>query len=265
MPFGVLPSEASYAGIRSQEHFLEIFNEVSSESAAIIANNIDYGAAKTRLEKYIFKNHLLMDTYSEERANGLFEIMAANNTWHTPTLSMWQKNAWFETEIKEDTALYKYLPPYMRRYWQIGENDHLNNRTPKLIALKQRQVTFYKKMLKGMYEAGVPLLTGTDMGANPLCFPGIGVHNELEAFVEAGIPTAVALKAATINPCEYLEIDDDFGSVEAGRIADLVILSGNPLEEISAVRAVDAVVRKGYLYSKDDIDQILTKIEESFK
>ncbi len=116
-----------------------------------------------------------------------------------------------------------------------------------------------------MYEAGVPLLTGTDMGANPLCFPGIGVHNELEMFVKAGIPEIDALRAATINPCIYLEINKDFGSVETGKVADLVILNKNPLNDINAVRDISAVVRKERLYNKEEINQIMEDIEQGFK
>ncbi len=265
VPYDIRPSEAAQAGIKSQEHFLEILKEVSTESDALRVDEIDYGNAKSRFEKYLFRNQLMLDTYSEDKIKMLFELMAKNNTWHTPTISMWHKNAWFESEIKEDTALYRYLPPYMRRYWQIGENDHLQNRDENLLKLKQDQVEVYSKLLFKMYLAGVPLLTGTDMGANPLCFPGIGVHNELEMFVKAGIPEIDALKAATINPSIFLEIDNEFGSIENGKIADMVILNQNPLDDINAVRDIASVIKRGEMYDKGSIREILKSIEQEFK
>lgn len=265
VPYDVTPSESAKAGIKSQEHFLEILKEVSSESEALRSGTIDYGDAKTGFEKYIFRNQLMIDTYSEDKASVLFDLMAKLKTWHTPTISMWYKNAWFESEFSRDSVLYKYLPPYMRKYWQIGENDHLQNRNSDLIRLKQNQVEIYKKMLLSMYAAGVPLMTGTDMGANPLCFPGIGVHNELEMFVKAGIPEIEALRAATINPSIYLEIDDEFGSLEKGKIADFVVLNENPLENINAIRNISSVIKRGQIFDSIRIMEILGSIEQDFK
>ena len=264
VPYGVTPTESANAGIKSQEHFLEITKEVSTMAAAIKEDKIVYGEAKTRREKYIVKNQLLVDTYDEQKAEALYQTMAKNETWHTPTISMWYKNAWFESEIKDDSALYKFLPPCMRRYWQIGENDHLQNRNEAIIKLKQNQVELYRKMLLAMYNAGVPLMTGTDMGANPLCFPGIGVHNELEMFVACGIPAIDALRAATIGPAKYLEIENDYGSVAEGKIADMVILEENPLVDINAVRKIVAVSSNGLLIDGIRIDEILQSIEKEF-
>ncbi len=100
VPFGVTPTEAANAGIKSQEHFLEILKVVSTEAEAINTGNIDYGDAKTRFEKYIVRNQLMLDIYSEEKASLLFNLMAEKKTWHTPTLSMWFKNAWFDRRSK---------------------------------------------------------------------------------------------------------------------------------------------------------------------
>ena len=102
-------------------------------------------------------------------------------------------------------------------------------------------------MVRGMHENGVKLLAGTDTGANPLCFPGLGVHNELQALTEAGLTPAEALKTATINPAEFLGIGNTYGSVTEGKVADLVLLNKNPLAEIGNSLKIAAVIRDGRL------------------
>ena len=192
-----------------------------------------------------------MDTFDSLKLQQMTEVFLESGTWITPTLSMWQKNAWFEQEVKSDSSLLPFLPPYLRKYWTPQYNDHLKHRNnPHFIELKQRLYGFYTSITRQFSEAGIPLLTGTDMGANPLCFPGVGVHNELEALVEAGLSTDEALMTATFNPAKFMGLEADLGSVETGKIADLVILESNPLEDISHVRAIWGVVRDGKLIDR---------------
>ena len=90
--------------------------------------DIDYGAVNDRLGQYVFRNKLIIDTYDAEKARRLFKTFVENETWHTPTISMWYKNAWFETEKVKDQAYFKYLPAYMKKYWTPQFNDHLKFR-----------------------------------------------------------------------------------------------------------------------------------------
>ncbi len=149
----------------------------------------------------------------------------------------------------------------MRKYWQIGENDHLQNRNSDLLWLKQNQVEVYNKILLAMHAAGVRLMTGTDMGANPLC----GIHHELEMFVKAGIPEIDAVKAATINPCIFLDIDDESGSLKKGKVADFVLFNENPLEDINPVRNIASVIKRGQIFDDHRIAEIPRSIEQEFK
>ncbi len=259
VPLKVSSSEAAKSGLNSQEHLLEILLECSDRESDLRNNTIDFGSAKG-LDRYVLKQQLMMDTYNPEKAEKLFQTFKQHATWHTPTLNLWYKNAWFEREYEKDKALYKYLPAYIRKYWTIGVNDHLNYRDHQgFIDIKQKLYQKYLELVKAMHGAGVKLLAGTDMGANPLCFPGISIHDELEQFVRAGLSPAEALKTATINPAQYLTIAKDFGSVETGKIADLVILERNPLEDIQAVREIKAVVKDGKLYEQAKREAILTK------
>jgi imidazolonepropionase-like amidohydrolase len=176
---------------------------------------------------------------------------------------MWQKNAWYESELEKDRPLLEYLPPYLRTYWTPEVNDHLKNRDREAyIAIKQRLYERYLQMVGRMQELGVPLLAGTDMGANPLCHPGEGVHNELEALVEAGLTPLQALRTATLNPAVFLGIEANYGTVETGKKADLVVLGGNPLESIGQTRNIAFVLRDGQLLDAARLSAIRQEILE---
>jgi imidazolonepropionase-like amidohydrolase len=91
--------------------------------------------------------------------------------------------------------------------------------------------------------------------------PGISLHLELQRFVDAGLTPLEALQTATINPARFLGKTSDFGGVEAGRIADLVILRANPLEKIANTRAIAGVVADGRYWSQADIDQLRARLK----
>jgi imidazolonepropionase-like amidohydrolase len=94
-----------------------------------------------------------------------------------------------------------------------------------------------------MNRAGVTLLAGTDIAADRPA--GVTLHRELQLLVEAGLSPAEALRAATITPARVLGVDDELGTVEPGKVADLVLLDGDPLEDISNTRRIHAVIARG--------------------
>jgi predicted amidohydrolase YtcJ len=94
------------------------------------------------------------------------------------------------------------------------------------------------------WKAGFLLVTGSDAG-NLLVFHGPTVQRELELWVEAGIPLAVALQAATLNAAKLLRKDTEFGSLQPGRDANLLIVNGNPLDDIRSTENISNVIFKG--------------------
>ena len=111
-----------------------------------------------------------------------------------------------------------------------------------------------------MRRAGVELLAGTDV-LNPFCFPGFSLHDELGLLVEAGLTPMEALQAATYNPAKFLGMTDSLGTIDTGKIADLVLLEANPLEDIGNTRKIAAVVVNGKYYPESSLDEMLAKIE----
>jgi imidazolonepropionase-like amidohydrolase len=103
----------------------------------------------------------------------------------------------------------------------------------------------YKKLVGDMHRAGVDFLAGTDMGPNTPVVPGAGLHDELELLVESGFTPMEALQSATRNPARYLGKLADMGTIEPGKLADLVLLDANPLEDIRNTRKVRLVILRG--------------------
>jgi predicted amidohydrolase YtcJ len=124
---------------------------------------------------------------------------------------------------------------------------------------------FYRfglEMTGAAHAAGVQILAGTDT-PDSFAFPGTGLHDELDHLVQAGLSPLDALRAATLEPASFLGLEGKAGIIEPGARADLVLLSGNPLDDISAVRTTRTVVLAGTVYDRDDLDALLGGVEKT--
>ena len=102
------------------------------------------------------------------------------------------------------------------------------------------------------WKAGVRLVMGSDSG-NPLVFPGPSMHRELQLWVQAGIPAAVALQAATGNGATLLGAAGHIGGIRKGMDANLLLVDGNPLQDITATERISLVVFKGERLQRPDL------------
>ena len=111
-----------------------------------------------------------------------------------------------------------------------------------------------------MQKAGVKILAGTDSPA-PYVFPGSGLHDELQLLVESGLTPFEALQSATKSPAEFLHTAKVSGTVEKGKFADLLLLEGNPLDDIRNTRKIPAVILRGKLLDRTALDQLLAEVQ----
>ena len=112
-----------------------------------------------------------------------------------------------------------------------------------------------------MNRAGVPIMAGTDGG--PYTVPGFGLHQELVLLVKAGLTPMEALRAATINPAKFLGESDTLGTVERGKIANLILLEKNPLEDISNTERIDGVVVNGMFFPRPVLRMMLANVQKA--
>ena len=106
--------------------------------------------------------------------------------------------------------------------------------------------------LQAAYRNGVTLAAGTDAG-NPLTFHGPAVHRELQLWVEAGIPPTVALQAATRNNARLLRADKRLGAIRKGLEANVILVDGDPLRDISATERISTILFKGERIRRSDL------------
>jgi imidazolonepropionase-like amidohydrolase len=110
----------------------------------------------------------------------------------------------------------------------------------------------------------VKFIAGTDF-PNPYVFPGFSLHDELSLMVKGGMPTLDALRTATINPAIFMHKEDDFGSVEVGKIASLILLNKNPLENIENTQTIETVILRGKVYNRKTLDLMLEQAKSNGK
>jgi imidazolonepropionase-like amidohydrolase len=124
------------------------------------------------------------------------------------------------------------------------------------LAIRERFVLHELGIVHRLQSAGVPFLAGTDTPAGVDVIPGISLHRELERLVAAGFTPLQALQTATLNPAIFFHRRADFGSVEPRKLADLVLLDGNPLEDIRNTRTISAVILDGRYLSQEQLEQL---------
>jgi imidazolonepropionase-like amidohydrolase len=128
------------------------------------------------------------------------------------------------------------------------------------LATRKRFVAKELEIVAMLHKGGVPFLAGTDTPPGIFVVPGYSLHDELGILVSAGFTPLEALQTATLNPALFLGREKDLGTVEAGKIADLVLLDANPVTNIANTRRIAGVVLNGRYFSRPQLDEMLRKV-----
>ena len=252
VPDAVRAADMSAAGMRSFEHLIGIFEGSSPAEAEFLTG------AKTESK--------FLATYDPERAAALAAILAKNQTWQCPTL-VWERggNLLDETDYSKDPRA-KYVPAYWKdKTWKnMSEQVKAEFLTDDL-ATRKKFVDKELEVVQSLHKAGVPFLAGTDTPPGVCIFPGFSLHEELQRFVAAGFTPLEALQTATLNPARFFAMEDQLGTVAMGKTADLVLLEANPLADIANTQKIAAVIVNGRYFSRNDLQKMLQKVEESAK
>jgi imidazolonepropionase-like amidohydrolase len=230
IPPTVLPEEASDAGQHSVEHlggrFWGVLIGMSSRESELHADEVqmyrDILASLEQKQAPPLTNmrsaftKAIINSYSPQRAERLIELFRKNDTWQCPTLVVLH-TLWADKEAK-------YTPEDL--LWA----DRLLRKEAEIVSMMQK--------------AGIGLLAGTDLP--PESKSGT-LQDELAYMVDAGLTPMQALQAATCNAAKFLGKLNDVGSVQRGKLADLVLLNANPLENIRNTERITVVISRGRL------------------
>jgi imidazolonepropionase-like amidohydrolase/ABC-type multidrug transport system permease subunit len=185
-------------------------------------------------------------SWRDEIEDGLLEKMASQGVYLDPTLGVAEAYAQYfagRGDVLENSLVQHVVSARMlndtREFMTSGKSKDAAK-----AELFEHATQQARSNLVRAWNAGVPLAMGTDSG-NPLVFPGASMHHELQLWVQAGIPAEVALKAATVNAAKLLRLEKRIGAIRSGMDANLLMVDGNPLEDISATQRISLVVFQG--------------------
>lgn len=257
VPESVSAAEASAKGQRSIEHLSGLMLACSKDEDELRSKRLE-SLAHGDYEAYRALDLQTVATYDVDKAREVFIRMTDNNTYNVPTLVWWQANAGLDdAALAKDPAL-KYVPAGVQAEWARARlQEHFR---PGQLQYAKTMAGRYLELVRVMHRMGIPFMAGTD-APDPYVVPGFSLHDELELLVKAGFSNAEALETATFYPALFLVKLDKYGTVEAGRYADLVLLEGNPLEDIRNTRKINAVILHGVVHDRRDLDRMLGRVE----
>ncbi|MBY0489662.1 MAG: amidohydrolase family protein [Gemmatimonadaceae bacterium] len=200
--------------------------------------------------------------FDSVNAASVYRLMAQRGTAITPTLNISKTLAWLDRDTHANDAYLQYIGPGLRATYQ-GRVDRAAQATPEAIARRHANYDFTAARLPMLQAAGVLILAGTDAGfLNSFDYPGIGLHDELELMVQAGLTPLQALRGATINGAIFLNQTSRHGTVAVGKAADLLVLDRNPLADIRATRAMAGLLMRGRYRDRAALDDLLRNAAE---
>jgi imidazolonepropionase-like amidohydrolase len=249
VPDAIRASEAIASGQRTFEHLIGIFEASSPDEDTYLSGKKGPGA--------------FLATYDPVREASIISLIAQNHIWQCPTL-YWERGQWLVDAIDytKDPDLAYAAHSWVTKQWPASEKAILKSLDTDPLPVREKFVSHELEIVHKLQAANVPFLAGTDTAAGVDVIPGISLHLELQRFVAAGFTPLEALQTATLNPAKFFGRLTDFGSIEPGRIADLVLLKANPLDDIANTRKIAGVIYDGRYLSEQDLAKLRTKLKQ---
>lgn len=246
VPEKIYIEDAAAAGLRSSEHlfgFEKVIAKLLGEKVNLTYSGLGTDAAFfARLSEV--DPQALLEVYQRLRTSGLTVC---------PTVVVFKTGTNISAIKAGDFPSSEYISPVMQATWKSQLSSQ--NDIPEFIWENWMQ------MVIGLNNAGVPLMIGTDLSV-PGILPGYSVHEEMAIWQEAGIPAADILRSATIVPVEFMGLEDRLGSIREGKAASMILVRGNPLEDIRNAQQIESVFLRGTYFSRQDLDRLLEEARD---
>lgn len=241
VPRSVGAREAVEAGVSSLEHLLQIPVPCTADEVAALAPR--------------FPVQRVLATCTVDDVQPLFAFLAGADARVVPTLvAQLEVASWPRRELPGD-AFAEYLPDTLRAF--VASIFPMPDSIPEDADVVGRALFAKRVAVVGMlHAAGVSVLPGTDapLRNSP---PGFGLHAELAWFADAGLTPWEVLRTATLEPARWLGLADSVGTVEAGRLADLVLLEADPTADVAALRRIRTVWVDGRVHDAVALEALL--------
>nr|WP_315255387.1 amidohydrolase family protein [uncultured Duganella sp.] len=238
------------AGLRAQEALDAGYDEIQHINQVLLNFLVKPDTETRNLNRFVLPAEKVADLdFNSKPVKDFVSYLAKKQISIDPTLATFAFLKQRDGDINEPyAAVETHMPPDVARGFKVGTMKIDGD------AQLKRYEKSYAKMVQFvgvMYKAGVPIVAGTDD------IPGFTLHSELALLVKAGLTPAQALQVATRNGARYTRTSNDRGSITPGKLADIVLVDGDPTKNIEDVRKVSAVITRGFLIYPQEIDAAL--------
>lgn len=250
MPMSANILEGVDLGLDGSEHLYYVMKACSPKADSLTRVNPGYGMMND-----------IIATYDPELAEEVFQKLKENRVYITPTLHIGKTLS----EILDVDHSRDSLLPYIGSGIQETYRGRIEGAKRARAAGSTMRSNMEEKsleMIKPMYDNGVPLLAGSDCGPfNSYVYPGGSLHNELERLVAAGLTPLEAIKTSVINGPAFFDLQESYGSIQSGKMADIIILAKNPFNNIENLISVSSVLSKGKIYEQEKLQQMMQAVK----
>jgi imidazolonepropionase-like amidohydrolase len=262
IPFRVTPAEAAASGQRTAEHPEALAAGCSTRRdadrerfARALAGYDGPGGNPQLLLMQVRHYRELYDSRDSAACTTAFEMYRRRGLAVSADLLVYHYVERAD-ELLADTARMRVVPEPIRRSWEGMLESEMAR---ELLSVVRPIPALELANVRLAHAAGVVILAATDVDI-PLGIPGLSLHDELARLVEAGLSPLDALRAATLDPARVLGMADSLGTIEPGKLADLVLLDADPLADIRNTRRIRAVVADGRLYRRAELDSLVNGV-----
>ncbi len=250
-PYRVTAIEASNAGMKSLEHARFLLWESFSGADEVVT-----AANPGKRDNSNFRKRLLAE-HDTVKLRQILETFARNRTWYCPTHLTRKADAYAGNA--EFRKRYDHINPLLR-FLSLEDLDATISEDTSATA-REVYLDFYLqgyRISHQAYRQGVKLLAGSDVPE----LPGSSLHDELWELRRAGLPAFEVLRTATLYPAQYFNAEARYGSIRAGKVADLVILNANPVTNISHTRSISGVFFNGNHVADARVKALISQTNE---
>lgn len=256
IPFSLQATNLSKVGLSTVEHMSYML-----KAGSLAENSIIEKVSSKRLD-HASAERELYDSFDSAYALSVYKELKNNNTAVVPTLIGNRIISFLDEDSHKGDHQLRYLGKgLIKTYdWRVARANRATQE--EIIERKER----YKKLttlIPIIKSAGMDIIAGTDAGfLNSYIYPGFALHEELKIYVDSGLSPLEALQTSVVNGPKFFGLLDKYGSIEAGKKADILLLNSNPLMNIGATSDIFMLVRQGRTYTETELYSLLSGLEK---
>jgi len=267
--FMAIAKEAQKSNIPFAGHIPEKVSIYKAIEAGMASSEHLYGFLEGCLPQDYYQNPPksmaeFINRFPESKFDSLCSVLARSSMWICPTLTVNRAMSYLNDSTFTKDNRIAYLPNPVIEVWNQKMSPFTKGQIDTFANGRRERYLFELSLIGKMNKKGVKFLAGTDF-PNPFVFPGFSLHDELSLMVKGGMPAIDALRTATIYPAIFMNKKADLGSVETGKLASLVLLNKNPIENIENTKTIETVIVRGKVYTRSSLESMLEQAKPPIK